>query len=174
MAAKLDASDAMWKNAQRISNDSSMQIGETDLTIRGISFDEYHKAISIDRLGEIYPLLNPDHFFAEKDDKGLVLVETFGMYGAPSELYIHPKQDIAVPVTRLADYPILVAGFTTLRDGTDPKMLAYHQYKPMDDGYKVKLCCIMLTNTPKEIMDAHKVHMAIEIWQGAKIAAAAL
>lgn len=169
---QLRASDEMWKSAQDVSNEAQMQVGETDLTIRGISFDVYHKAISMDRLVEIYPLLNPDHFFAEHNDKGLVVVETFGMHGGPSELYIHPKQDIVVPVKRLDDYPILVAGLTTLRDGSDPNMLAYHQFKPMEDGFQVRLCCTLPPNSPKEIVNAHKVHMAIEIWQGAKLAAA--
>jgi hypothetical protein len=50
---------------------------------------------------------------------------------------------------------MLVAGFTTLRDGTNSNMLVYHQYKPMEDGFKVMLCCILPPNTTKEIVDGH-------------------
>jgi hypothetical protein len=88
--SQLHASDDMWKKAHDASNGSPTQVGKTDLTIRGISYDAYHQATSFDRLHEIYPLLNPDHFFAHQDSKGLVLMETFGMYGGSCELYIHP------------------------------------------------------------------------------------
>jgi hypothetical protein len=36
-----------------------------------------------------------------------------------------------------------------------------------------KLCCVFPPGTSKEIVKGHKLHMAIEIWEVAKIATAA-
>jgi Formyl transferase len=53
----------------------------------------------------------------------------------PSEVYVTTDPTISVPIEREADYPLLTAAYTTLAsDGADINILAFHQFKPLDNG----------------------------------------
>jgi hypothetical protein len=83
-------------------------------------------------------------------------METFGMYGGPSEVYAAIDMTISVPVELEVDYPLLTAGYATLAsDGTDIIIFAFRQFKPLDNGLAVKLCCVFPSKTPKELVDGH-------------------
>jgi hypothetical protein len=169
---QLQASDQMWRDANDAPAGAPPQIASADLTITGLSLDEFRGGFNFDTLQRIYAAINPDHYFAHADSNGPLLMETFGMHGGPSLMYAIPDPGISVPVEREAGYPLLSAGYTLLADGTNPNMFAYHQYKPLEHGLTVRLCAIFPPKTPKVIVDGHKAHMAIEIWEGAKLVAA--
>ncbi|MFD2420347.1 hypothetical protein [Amycolatopsis pigmentata] len=172
--AQLQASDQLWKDANDAPAGAPIRIARADLTITGVPFDKFRQGSDFDALRQTYPALHPDHYFAYVDGGGRLLVmETFGMYGGPTEVHTVPDLDVAAPVERDAGYPVLTAGYARLAsdDGTDINAVAFHQFKPLDQGVSVKLCAAFPPNMPQVIVDGHKVHMAIEFWESAKLAA---
>jgi hypothetical protein len=169
----LQASDRMWKEVNAgTGKEAPMQFATADVTVTGLTIEELRGALGTPSLIRDYALLNPDHYFIEVDGDGMHAMETFGMYGAPTEMHLIADPAIPVPVEPAAGYLILTAGSTSLaRDGTDINVLAFHQYKPLENGFTVKLGSLYPATTPQQLVEGHKVHMAIEFWSMCELAA---
>lgn len=170
---QLLASDKMWKAANDAPEGAPLLLAQTDIKVTGVSLEDLAQVVNLDAIHHVYAAMHPDHDFASGDSTRLEHMETFGHYGGPTWLYAHPDPTISVPVERDADYPMLMAGHTTLAsDGTPMNLYAYHQFKPLGNGFAIKQCAAFPPKTPMPIVDGHKLHLAIEIWEAAKLAAA--
>jgi len=170
---ELLATDQMWKDANDVPEGAPSLYAQTDVKVTGVTLEEVGKVINLNAIHEVYAQMHPDHCFAKGDGKLLEHMEVFGHFGGPTWLYAHPSETISVPVERDEAYPMVMAGSTTLAsDGTPMNLFAYHQFKPLDDGFAIKQCAIFPPGTPQDIVEGHKLHLAIEIWEGAKLAAA--
>ncbi|NYI93656.1 hypothetical protein HNR02_007031 [Amycolatopsis endophytica] len=171
----LRASDRMWKEVNAGSGKNApLRFATADVTVTGLRIEELHAALGPANLSRDYASLNPDHYFIEEDGDGMHAMETFGMYGAPTEMHLIADPAIPVPVEPAAGYLVLTAGSTSLAsDGTEINVLAFHQYKPLDNGFAVKLGSLYPAATRRQIVEGHKVHMAIEFRAMCELAAGA-
>lgn len=160
----LRESDRMWKQLDaRIEKNAPMQVATADVTATGLNIEDLLGSLGPVNLSRDNALLNPDHYFIEKNGNGMHAMETFGMYGAPTEMHLVVDPATPVPVEPAAGYLLLTAGSTSLAsDGTDINVLAFHQYKQLENGFTVKLGSLYPATTPRQIVEGHKVHMAIE------------
>lgn len=167
-------SDRLWKAANDAPEGAPLLLARTQITVTGVSLEALGSVVNLDAIHHCYALLHPDHNFASGDSIRLEHMEIFGHYGGPTWLYAHPDKAMTVPgVERDPEYPMVMAGSTTLgSDGTPMNLFAYHQFKPLENGFSIKQCAAFPPRTPQAIVDGHKVHLAIEIWEAAKLAAA--
>jgi hypothetical protein len=64
---------------------------------------------------------------------------------------------------------LLTAAYTTLAsDGANINILAFHQFKPLDNGLGYQTRRVIPPKTPRELVDGHKVHMHERPDQGAR------
>lgn len=171
----LRASDRMWKEVNAgTEKNAPMHFATADVTVTGLSIEDLRGTLGPAGLSRDYALLNPDHYFIEENGDGMHAMETFGMYGAPTEMHLIADPAIPVPLEPAAGYLILTAGSTSLAsDATEINVLAFHQYKPLENGFTVKLGSLYPAATPHQIVEGHKVHMAIEFWSMCELAAGA-
>lgn len=71
------------------------------------------------------------------------------------------------PVTDTRHAPLPAAPAPTGRtklasDDSEVDIYAGHQLKPLSNGFVVKLCALFPTKTPKELVDGHALHLAME------------
>ncbi len=115
--------------------------------------------------------MNPEHFFITPREDGLEGMETFGMYGEPSDMIVKVNNDLETQIKRDPDYPVVSAGFPVLTSGGTPMHnIPYHQFKPIENGLEIKLAVLLPPKAPKEIAKGHQWHLAIEFWEMMKAA----
>lgn len=160
---QLRASDALWKQAVGYDAHAPLRAAVTDIEVQGMSLDDLGAhAADPAAVEHNYRLLNPDHYVLRTEDGRSRAMETFGMHANPTDMYITVDPDVR-PVSPDLGYHRLTSGFTTLAsDGTDIRMYAFHQVKPTSDGFAVKLGAYFPPGTPADIVEGHKLHMAIE------------
>lgn len=174
----LKVSDAMWKTANegfKFGRDQ-MQESHAHLIVKGINPSVLTNVMQDpEKLGESSAdssaIMNPEHFFISPRKDGLEGMETFGMYGEPSDMIVKVENDLKTQIKRDPDYPIVSAGFPVLSsDGTPMHNIPYHQFKPIEGGLDIKLAVLLPPKAPKEIAKGHKWHLAIEFWKMMKAA----
>lgn len=164
--AQLRASDRMWKEINSSPDGAPPKYGFTDMTVTGMSFEQFQDIIALENFQRRYPEINPDHCFLNLRDNGIHSMEIFGMYGGPAEVYLTIDPTIAIPFDPDPEFPTLVTGYTTLAsDETRIDLFVAHQYKPLENGVAMRLGCIFPPKTPQELVDGHKLHSAIEFWE---------
>ncbi|MEV5892044.1 hypothetical protein [Nonomuraea fuscirosea] len=166
-ADQLRASDRMWAAAgDNTPAGEPQRQAVAELTITGLS---PHR-LRGDSLGQAmdYPRLNPDHFIMTGRDDERYIIETFGMYGGPTEVQVVADPAWPSPVEPTPGYDVLVSGYAIV---VGLKMPAFHQIKSTDDGLTVKLGAFFPPRTPDPIVTGHGLHMAIEFWAMAQIIA---
>jgi hypothetical protein len=159
------ASDRLWKRAGNpgVFADKPLRCAVTHVRVRGLTADALgaHTA-DPETAGRDYPLLNPDHYFLESEDGRTHAMETFGLRGGPTDMHVVVDPTVQ-PVLPEPGYARLTSGYATLAsDGTDIGLYAFHQIRPVEGGFDVKLGAYFPPGTPQPIVDGHKVHMAIE------------
>lgn len=93
--SQLRASEQRWRDMNAASEGLPLQTCVADIIITGISFDEFAENMKTQApFLDDYPALHPDHFFVEKDGETIKGIETFGMYGGPSEMWLSPVPDL--------------------------------------------------------------------------------
>ncbi|MCI0755537.1 hypothetical protein [Teichococcus vastitatis] len=171
---QLLASDRRWRDMNAASDGLPLQACVAEIEITGISFEAFVENMKTQTpfLAD-YPALHPDHFFITKRGETLQGVETFGMYGGPSEMRLSPVPDLVVPIERDETYTFAFGAVETLVDGTNANAPAFMQMKPIESGLAVKAGCCFPATAPKEMVEGHKLHLAIEFLGFATTAAAA-
>jgi hypothetical protein len=166
-AEQLRASDQMWKDIDEASRGAPLLPAVTDIAVRGITIDEFRSyAESPDNMRSTFTQMNPDHYFFHGGAPGTRIMETFGMYGGPTDTYAVVDPTVSAPIQAEPDYELLTAGYATLAsDGTNINVSALHQIKALDNGLAIKLGAFFPAKTPRAVVDGHKLHMAIECWQ---------
>ena len=61
-------------------------------------------------------------------------------------------------------------GTSQLMDGTCRQDIAFHQIKPTENGLILRSSVYFPKNTPQEMVDGHKIHLAIESMEMIRIA----
>jgi hypothetical protein len=86
---------------------------------------------------------------------------------------LSPVPDLKVPIERDETYPFAFGAVATLVDGTDSNAPAFMQFKPIENGLALKAGCCFPAMAPKEMVEGHKLHLAIEFLGFARTIAAA-
>ena len=171
---QLKESEQRWRDMNAASEGLPLRQCVADITITGISFEEFAKNMQEQTpFLQDYPTLHPDHFFISKENGKLQGVETFGMYGGPSEMCLTPVPDLSVPIKRDERYPFAFGAVATLPDGTNANAPAFMQFKPIENGVVVKAGCCFPAKAPDEMVEGHKLHLALEFLGFARTIAAA-
>lgn len=128
---------------------AAMQFATADVTVTGLNIEDLGGTLGPASLSRDYALLNPDHYFIEENGDGMHAMGAFGMYGAPDRDAPHcgpghpgsPRTGsrISDPHGRLE---------SLARDATEINVLAFHQYKPLENGFTVKLGSLYPAATP--------------------------
>jgi hypothetical protein len=171
---QLQESDLLWKDrAQGFSDGDPMPLAVTDLAVHGFALEDLRKMNSdLDAMKANGAAMNPEHYFVSTWERGIHGMEAFGMYGGPTEVKVVVDPSIQAPLVRDPSYPIVTTGYTILAsDETPIHIIPFHQYKPIEGGIAVKLAVFFPTRTHQEIVDGHKIHLAIEFWEAFRLAA---
>ncbi len=171
-------SDAMWRDIARESPyRANLQQGIVEVHAKGITLPMFMLFNqSMLRANELAgpSRIHPEHYsFQAGADGAQTIIETFGMYGEPSYLYLEPGKDDWRPVEPDADTVMCMMGNTYLANGhVDTKLVGFHQFKPCDDGIKVKLGVYLPQAAPKEMLEGHTWHLLVEFTNALHNAAA--
>lgn len=179
------ASDRLWKRARNPEAfaDKPLRCAVTDVRVRGLTIEALGAHAAGSETGSVadcetgsetdivtdsaaaghkYRLLNPDHYLLEPGRGRTHVMETFGLRGGPTDMYVVLDPTVQ-PVLPEPGYARLTSGRATLAsDGTDIGLSTFHQIRPAGGGFDVKLGAYFPPGTPQPIVDGHKVHMAIE------------
>jgi hypothetical protein len=172
--AQLQESDQLWKErVQGFSDGDSVPLAVTDMEVHGFTLDDLRQMnADLDAMKANGAAMNPEHYFVDTWERGIHGMEAFGMYGGPSEVKVVVDPTIQAPLVRDTSYPIVMTGYTILAsDETPIHIVPFHQYKPIEDGVAVKLAVFFPPKTPQEIVDGHKIHLAVEFWEAFRLAA---
>lgn len=172
----LAKSDEFWKKLA-FSQDKPMKVSQTIMKVSGVSLKEYMGMMkSLQTDDKIGLSAHPEHFVCSVtwDDGQLVGIEPFGMYGTPTLVEVKVVKDDKlgnqIKADKKADYPLAMAGETFLAsDGKTPVNVAFHQFKPTEDGFEAITAVYWPEHTPKEIVDGHSLHLAMEFYGGLKL-----
>lgn len=174
----IEASDAMWKDiADSSPRREDLQQGIVEVHARGITLPQFmlfNQAMMKANALEGPSRVHPEHYSFEASGGGTqTIVETFGMYGEPSFLLLEPGKDDWRPIRPDPDTVMSMIGNTYLAHGkVDTKLVGFHQFKPCDDGIRVKLGVFLPQAAPKEMLEGHKWHLLVEFNNALRIAAA--
>ncbi|GGK79167.1 hypothetical protein [Mangrovihabitans endophyticus] len=164
-ADQLAQSDLMWKNLTTASQGQPLRAARADLTVTGMTIDDFHALLTdFGRLESVVVQANPDHFYFQPLGAGAAYaMETFGMYGVPSDLMVASDRTIPAPVAIDDGFHLLLAGTSKLAsDNTPIDVIAYHQSRSLPQGFQIKLCALFPARTPAELVDGHALHLAVE------------
>lgn len=170
-------SDKMWKNINKgFQEGDPMQKSQTDFKVVGLTLEGFQKMYASlngsDESRKLELSMNPEHYYMYQSAGKMHVMEAFGMYGQPTANDVTPNDpSLVLPEKRDPEYPNILTGKTRLTsDNTDIHLYAVHQFKPLKDGMAVKSAVYFPTNTPKEIIKGHQIHLAVEFSEGIKIA----
>ncbi|MFT3755701.1 MAG: hypothetical protein QM769_07100 [Pseudoxanthomonas sp.] len=112
--------------------------------------------------------MHPEHFVMEaKGLHGSTVMEVMGMYGPPAYMWMdilrRKNMPASIPIDK--DTNIVMAGIGKLvSDGSPMKLIGAHQFKIRPNGMSVKLAVYFPKATPKELVEGHKWHFAVEFF----------
>lgn len=171
----LKKSDEMW-HALAFSTDKPMRVSRCYMEVDGISLDTYMEMIASLQTNEYNTLAShPEHFscMIKMSDERLCGMEPFGMYGLPTmcEVRFKDVSELGAQIQADSDpaYPVDMAGAAYLTDGT-PINIPYHQFRNTKTGFAVKMAVYWPEHTPDEIVEGHSLHLAMEFYEGIKLA----
>ncbi len=97
------------------------------------------------------------------------MMETFGMYGGPTEMFVVNAPAMPAPVEPAPGYQVLTSGYArSTRGDTKLDMPVFHQIKEVEGGLAVKLGAFFPPRMPAPVVEGHGLHMAIEFWHLAR------
>lgn len=109
-------------------------------------------------------MIHPEHYSFEAGPGGeQIIIETFGMYGDPTWMHLIPGKDFYRPIPLDHDTTMSMVGYTHLMsDNTNTKLIGMHQFKDWDEGLRVKLGVFLPEAAPRDMLEGHKWHLAVE------------
>lgn len=172
----ISQSDAMWHEIAASSPyREKLQASYVEAETTGIELQQFlmfNRSLATHDDLYIPSMVHPEHYYFEAGAGGTqTIIETFGMYGEPSYMYLEPPKDGWKPVRPDTDTRFSMVGNTYLAsDRSDTKLIGMHQFKEKTDGFKVKLGVFLPAAAPKEMVEGHKWHMLIEFDNGLHMA----
>ena len=173
---EMDRCDQLWRDIVKDFDEAEpMQVCSADIEVSGLSIQEFSGALQAALSGEkgVIIRLEPDHFEYQPVDGENTQkcgMEVMGMYGGPNVVFTVIKPELAARVTPSEGFRSTGCGTSLLRDGTPRQDIAFHQIKPTPDGFVMRTCVYFPKNTPQEMVDGHKVHLAIETTEMVRMA----
>lgn len=169
-ADQLRASERIWAMASDCPAGSPLRAAAADVTITGLTLDQLRAGLLRSRDREhAYESLNPDHYAMADRDGQLYVMETFGMCGGPTEMFVVTAPGMPAPVEPAPGYQVLTSGYAkSTSNGAKMEMPVFHQIKESDGGLEVKLGAFFPPLMPQPIVDGQGMHMAIEFWHLAR------
>lgn len=167
---EIEESDKMWHEiAANSKTRENLQPGIVEVEVKGglnlQQFGVFNHYIDASNSLATPSKIHPEHYSFESFPGGQIIIETFGMYKNPSYLKLEmltPEEGF-MPITPDSDTAMVMMGTTKLMsDDTDTKIIGMHQFKPYEDGIKIKLGVFLPEAAPKEIVEGHKWHLAVE------------
>ncbi|KRM75824.1 hypothetical protein [Secundilactobacillus collinoides] len=149
-------------------------LSQTTIEIEGLSaqqfgqFFAHQKASEDDNAIRGILIANPDHYVSTNtnpDGSGdQELIETMGMYEKPMRYILHTTTDKKdFPAPRLENYPIVLCVIgTDSQTGNYSGITAFHQFKPTEKGFIASLNLYFSDKFPAQLVEQHKMHLAIE------------
>lgn len=168
--------DQMWRDIVKDFDEADpMQTCVADIEVEGLSLQELGGALQAALGGEkgVIIRLEPDHFEyepVEGEESQKCGMEVMGMFGGPNVVVTVNKPELASRVVPAEGYHSTGCGTSQLMDGTCRQDIAFHQIKPTENGLLMKSCVYFPKNTPQELVDGHKVHLAIETMEIVRMA----
>ena len=165
---EMERCDEMWRSIVKDFDESEpMQVCSADIEVSGLSAQEFGGAMQAALSGEkgVIIRLEPDHFEyqpVEGEDTQKCGMEVMGMYGGPNVVFTVTDPALAARVTPSEGFRSTGCGTSMLRDGTSRQDIAFHQIKPTADGFIMRTSVYFPKGTPQEMVDGHKIHLAIE------------
>lgn len=162
---KMQVMDQKWLEILRHSDsDNQLKAARTYLKVEGITMPEFQKAFKlVEENKKLGLTLNPEHFEITGTDKGQDGFETMGMYGEPTDMILIADPTLALPDPILPDYPIQISGSEIMAStGEKNHVYARHQIKPTENGLELLTAAYFPSGTPDELVNGHKIHLALE------------
>ena len=173
-AEQLTTSQRMWSRAHDAPADAALRPAVADLAVIGLAPDELRARLADARgIQPAYLQLHPEHFAMTERDDGHYVMETFGMYGGPTEMVVIADASMPPPVEPSPGYEVFTSGYTRAVSGAARLHIpAFHQVAATEGGLAVKLGAFFPPRTPTPIVEGHGLHMATEFWRLVQILAA--
>ena len=173
-------SDRRWKQYNEGYVTGDVHFAEIEIDVTGIGMAETMAVIGGAADQRAALATHPEHFFIVGDiTMGQRGMETFGMFGEPTAIHGVGSSDPdavpeAMPFAPDPDYPVRIYGSgLLLSDDTDIHVGAFHQFRPRENGFRMRSTFFCPRKAPRAIVDGHKLHFALEILNSVKTAHAA-
>lgn len=175
----LERSAQMWRDIVRdYKKEDEMIRAVADIQVEGLTLEEFQKKLSFVLSGGDVSVMeeHPEHFqftmMENADAKDKCGMETMGMYGGPTEVIVMPGGDeMQKKVISDEGFPSAACGTSRLVDGTPRYDIAHHQMRALENGFEVLTSVYFPCNTPKEMIEGHKLHLAMETFEMIEAAA---
>lgn len=171
-AKELEDADKMWKEIYQAGDPKNkLQQAIVEVTTKNISLKQFlmfNRSLAEKNNLYLPSLIHPEHYSFEAGKGGTqTIIETFGMYGNPSWLYLVPAKKDFCPIAPDPDTVMVMCGQVFLAsDKSDTGIIGMHQFKDRPDGLSVKLGMFLPSAAPKEIVEGHKWHFLVEFNNG--------
>lgn len=166
---EMERSAQMWRDIVKDFHEGDKMVpAVAQIEVKGMTLEQLRQKLALVLSGGDSSVLSehPEHFGYGTLPGGSaaerVGIETMGMYGGPTEVITMflPERPAWVPAD--AGFLPSTCGTSRLLDGTLRQDIAHHQMKPTADGFLLKTTVWFPENTPREMVDGHKLHLAIE------------
>ncbi len=144
---------------------------QTIIRVKGMKVAEFLDWFGkVNQQGNLATLLaaNPEHYlvrpYAKDGRKYQELIETMGMYGEPLHCILEFPPSVPDAEQYLdSSYPYtMIATGTLAANGEKIGIRALHQFRDTEDGFEAKLLIQFPDHAPAELVQGHKMHLAIE------------
>jgi hypothetical protein len=176
-AKELRKTDQMWREIAAASpSDVDLQPSTAEITADGLTMGKFMAAFYKMTKGDraMFFDIHPEHFITESPRlTEATCMEVFGMYGGPTYMALTARRrgHGYEPIPIDADTSVaMVADCRLMSDGTPMKMIGLHQFKVTPRGILLKAGVFLPAAAPKEIVEGHKLHLAVEMFNGMKFA----
>lgn len=178
-AGPLERSAQMWRDIAVDFNEADeMPTASADIAVEGMTLEQFQKKLAFVLSGGDVSVMSehPEHFqFTMMDNENVQEkcgMETMGMYGGPTEVIVMMGDaSLNEKVKADKEFPPAGCGTSRLVDGTLRKDIAHHQLRSTENGFVVRTTVYFPKNTPIEMIEGHKLHLAMESYEMIKSAA---
>lgn len=172
-ANELKKSAQMWRDIVSDFNaEDDMFKATADIQVEGMKLNQFKDKLMSVLSGKDYSVLSehPEHFqfttSIDNNDNEKIGMETMGMYGGPTEVIVMMgDKALNEKVKSNAGFPDAPCGTSRLVDGTLRKDIAHHQMRETENGFEILTTVYFPKNTPIEMVEGHKLHLAMETYE---------